>query len=94
MSYCFCGDDGSNKMEAGCIVLFMCAQSRSQVGNASTILGFVGAPFTLASYIVEGGSSKNYTHIKHFAFSTPEVSLCYEIIFCSVDSLWKTCFKT
>jgi uroporphyrinogen decarboxylase len=44
-----------------------------QVGNASTVLGFVGAPFTLASYIVEGGSSKNYTHIKRLAFGQPEV---------------------
>ena len=32
------------------------------------MLGFVGAPFTLASYIVEGGSSKKYTHIKRLAF--------------------------
>ena len=44
-----------------------------QVGNASTVLGFVGAPFTLASYIVEGGSSKTYSHIKKMAFSAPEV---------------------
>lgn len=34
---------------------------------------FVGAPFTLASYIVEGGSSKNYTHIKRLAFAQPDV---------------------
>jgi len=33
----------------------------------------VGAPFTLASYIVEGGSSKNYTHIKRLAFGQPDV---------------------
>ncbi len=37
------------------------------------MLGFVGAPFTLATYIVEGGSSKNFAHIKKMAFSTPEV---------------------
>ncbi|KAH7387839.1 hypothetical protein KP509_16G044600 [Ceratopteris richardii] len=46
---------------------------KSEVGNASTILGFVGAPFTLASYIVEGGSSKNYSNIKRLAFGHPEV---------------------
>ncbi len=33
----------------------------------------MGAPFTLASYIVEGGSSKNYTHIKRLAFAQPDV---------------------
>lgn len=37
------------------------------------MLGFVGAPFTLASYIIEGGSSKSFSHIKKMAFATPEV---------------------
>lgn len=27
---------------------------RSEVGNQAAVLGFVGAPFTLATYIVEG----------------------------------------
>jgi len=46
---------------------------REEVGNQSTVLGFVGAPFTLATYIVEGGSSKNYTHMKRLMFTQPEV---------------------
>ena len=47
---------------------------REEVGGGqSTVLGFVGAPFTLATYIVEGGMSKNYTHIKALMFSQPDV---------------------
>lgn len=46
---------------------------RTEVGNQAAVLGFVGAPFTLASYIVEGGSSSKYTHIKRLAFSAPDV---------------------
>lgn len=48
-------------------------QLREEIGNQSTVLGFVGAPFTLASYIVEGGSSKNFAHLKRMAFTQPEV---------------------
>jgi uroporphyrinogen decarboxylase len=45
----------------------------SQVKNEAAVLGFVGAPFTLASYCVEGGSSKNFSKIKKMAFAEPEV---------------------
>nr|GLL22885.1 uroporphyrinogen decarboxylase, chloroplastic [Ipomoea trifida]GMC70438.1 uroporphyrinogen decarboxylase, chloroplastic [Ipomoea batatas]GME02579.1 uroporphyrinogen decarboxylase, chloroplastic [Ipomoea batatas] len=46
---------------------------RKEVHGEAAVLGFVGAPFTLASYVVEGGSSKNFTKIKKLAFSQPKV---------------------
>lgn len=44
---------------------------RHEVGNRATVLGFVGAPWTLAAYAIEGKSSKDYAVIKRMAFSEP-----------------------
>ena len=48
---------------------------RQAVDGQAAVLGFVGAPFTLATYIVEGGSSKNFHNLKRLAFGSPDVSV-------------------
>lgn len=44
---------------------------RREVGNEATVLGFVGAPFTLASYMIEGGSSSEFAATKKMMYHSP-----------------------
>ena len=44
-----------------------------QVGGQAAVLGFVGSPWTLATYIVEGRSTRTYKVIKAMTFSDPDV---------------------
>lgn len=41
-------------------------------GREIPLIGFSGAPFTLASYMIEGGSSRNYLHAKKMIYHAPE----------------------
>jgi len=44
---------------------------RHELAGETPLIGFSGAPFTLASYIVEGGHSRNYGHVKKMMYADP-----------------------
>ncbi|KAG7957072.1 hypothetical protein I3843_11G156300 [Carya illinoinensis] len=46
---------------------------RQEVGGHAAVLGFVGAPWTIATYIVEGGTTRTYTTIKTMCHTAPHV---------------------
>lgn len=47
------------------------ARVRAELPSDIPLLGFAGAPFTLASYAIEGGGSRNYVHTKTFMYTHP-----------------------
>jgi uroporphyrinogen decarboxylase len=49
------------------------AECVKHFGNKLPMIGFCGAPFTLASYMIEGGGSRNYVEVKKMMYNQPEV---------------------
>ncbi|MGC4963735.1 uroporphyrinogen decarboxylase [Gordonia sp. DT218] len=52
---------------AGAIELLL-----DELPEAAALIGFAGAPFTLASYLIEGGPSRNYARTKALMHGEPE----------------------
>ncbi len=47
---------------------------RHELANKVPLIGFAGSPWTLATYMVEGGSSKEFRHVKGMMHNQPQVA--------------------
>jgi uroporphyrinogen decarboxylase len=52
-------------------VLNSIRQLRKTLGYRAVLIGFSGAPFTLATYLIEGGGSRNFFATKTFMYRNP-----------------------
>ncbi|MGH9356628.1 MAG: uroporphyrinogen decarboxylase, partial [Terriglobia bacterium] len=46
-------------------------RTRASLDSGKPLIGFAGAPFTLASYLIEGGTSKSFRHTKTLMYRDP-----------------------
>jgi uroporphyrinogen decarboxylase len=47
---------------------------KNALSNSLPLIGFAGSPWTLATYMVEGASSKDYAHTKRLIYGEPQLA--------------------
>ena len=58
---------------------------RGALNGSVPLIGFSGSPWTLATYMVEGGSSKDFANVKAMAYDKPE--LMHELLSVLADAV-------
>ena len=58
---------------------------RRELSPTVPLIGFAGAPFTMATYLVEGGGSKHFEAIKGLLFSDPPTA--HALLACCADTV-------
>jgi len=70
-------------------VLDTIRQVKRELGGRVPLIGFAGAPFTLASYAIEGGHSSSFARTKALMYGTPDAwhRLCHQLATVAADYL-------
>lgn len=58
---------------------------RQELAGRVPLIGFAGSPWTLATYMVEGGSSKNFAKVKGLLYEQPK--LLHQLLTITADSV-------
>ncbi|MFT3848604.1 MAG: uroporphyrinogen decarboxylase [Propionivibrio sp.] len=61
------------------------AEIRRALGNSVPLIGFAGSPYTLACYMVEGGSSSDFRQVKTMLYARPD--LLHRILAVTTDAV-------
>jgi uroporphyrinogen decarboxylase len=65
--------DGSAVLTHLAPVLETVRRISANLPQETALIGFCGAPWTVATYMIEGGSSKDYAKTKQWAYGQPQV---------------------
>jgi len=55
-------------------VLNAVSLAKKELNNRVPLIGFAGSPWTLMTYMVEGGGSKSFSEIKKFIYNQPDTA--------------------